>query len=138
MNLTAIRQALANQIADNLAIQGTSYVPDSVEMVTAAVVPGDPYVDYLGQFGPGEQVGTINVDVVVVVPKNMDFDWQQKLDELVSAGSGSVVTAINSDRTLGGLAVDTTVETAHGWTGQTDINGVLYGSVRLRVSILPY
>jgi hypothetical protein len=134
VNLTAIRQGLADRMSELPNVQAKRFVPDSISMITAVVLPGDPYVDYHGTFGDGRRA-TINLEVLLLLPKNVDFDWQAKLDDLCSTGtleSVSVIDVIEDDRTLAISGLTCRVIAAHGW-GTTTVNAVEYGSIRFSV-----
>lgn len=134
MNLTEIRRALAVRLDTIPDIHGSAFVPDSIVTLTACVLPGDPYVTYSQEFGGGSE--DVQLDVLILCPKNVDFDWQETLDDLITTGTArSLVDAIEDDITLAGEVFGLKVEQASQW-GTTEVNQIPCGSVRLRVSVL--
>ena len=103
INITGVRDALkANlQTITNMRVYDT--IPDVVVPPCAIVGQLDFTFDVDNQRG----LDQASVDIFVLVQRFSERTGQDKLDLfLAGSGSGSIKTAIESDRTLGGL-VDT-------------------------------
>lgn len=102
-NINGIRDALRNnlQTITNLRVYDT--IPDIVTPPCAVVGQLDFTFDVDNMRG----LDQASVDVYVIVQRISERTGQDKLDNfLAGSGNGSIKTAIESDRTLGGL-VDT-------------------------------
>lgn len=102
-NINGIRDALKNnlQTITNLRVYDT--IPDIVTPPCAVVGQLDFIFDIDNQRG----LDQASVDIYVIVQRISERTGQDKLDNfLAGSGNGSIKTAIESDRTLGGL-VDT-------------------------------
>lgn len=102
-NINGIRDALKNnlQTITNLRVYDT--IPDIVTPPCAVVGQLDFTFDVDNMRG----LDQASVDVYVIVQRISERTGQDKLDNfLAGSGSGSIKTALESDRTLGGL-VDT-------------------------------
>jgi len=103
INITGVRDALkANlQTITNMRVYDT--IPDVVVPPCAIVGQLDFTFDVDNQRG----LDQASVDIFVLVQRFSERTGQDKLDLfLAGSGSGSIKTALESDRTLGGL-VDT-------------------------------
>ena len=102
-NINGIRDALKSnlQTITNLRVYDT--IPDIVTPPCAVVGQLDFTFDVDNMRGADQA----SVDVYVIVQRISERTGQDKLDNfLAGSGNGSIKTAIESDRTLGGL-VDT-------------------------------
>ena len=102
-NVNGVRDALKNnlQTITNMRVYDT--IPDIVTPPCAVVGQLDFTFDIDNQRG----LDQASVDVFVIVQRISERSGQDKLDNfLAGSGTGSIKTAIESDRTLGGL-VDT-------------------------------
>jgi len=102
-NINGIRDALKDnlQTITNLRVYDT--IPDIVTPPCAVVGQLDFTFDVDNMRG----LDQASVDVYVIVQRISERTGQDKLDNfLAGSGNGSIKTAIESDRTLGGL-VDT-------------------------------
>ena len=102
-NINGIRDALKDnlQTITNLRVYDT--IPDIVTPPCAVVGQLDFTFDVDNMRGADQA----SVDVYVIVQRISERTGQDKLDNfLAGSGNGSIKTAIESDRTLGGL-VDT-------------------------------
>jgi hypothetical protein len=102
-NINGIRDALKSnlQTITNLRVYDT--IPDIVTPPCAVVGQLDFTFDIDNMRG----LDQASVDVYVIVQRISERTGQDKLDNfLAGSGNGSIKTAIESDRTLGGL-VDT-------------------------------
>lgn len=120
MNLTAIRQAVADLASTVPGVRGYPYRNDSFVasggdgLAAAMLIPGEPYVEYLRAMSGGQC--EIHLVMQVRVPVVAEEAGQRRLDDLVSAGLGearSIVDAIKPDdlpQTLGGLIEDLKID----------------------------
>lgn len=134
MNLTEIRHGLATRLNAVAGLDGKAFVPDSIATLTACVLPGDPYVDYWGTFG-AERMATINLRVLILCPKIVDFAWQETLDGLCSTGTAenaSVADVIHADATLAVVGLQCIVVQSRNW-GTTTVGETAYGSIEFDV-----
>jgi hypothetical protein len=101
VNFGAIRTGIAEALEtlDLVAVYDT--VPDRVVVPSAAVIPGDPFVEYHRTMdGTAGQLTLARFDVVLFAARFDTHSAQDLLDELV----GSVPAAIEKDPTLNGAA----------------------------------
>jgi len=108
LDLVRIRQALADQIVDNVGIRAYAMPPDIPELPCVVIDPGDPYVALNESFsGALGTKCTVNLTVSIYVSAASGWrDAQTQLDRLLSTGLSPdrcVYAAIESDRTLGDL-----------------------------------
>lgn len=99
MDIAAIRTGLADRLEtlDLAAVYDT--VPDRVVVPSAAVIPGDPFVEFHEAMGrPG--LAVIRFDVVVFAARFDTHSGQDVLDELI----GLMVATLEADQTLGDTA----------------------------------
>jgi hypothetical protein len=112
-NINGIRDALKNnlQTITNLRVYDT--IPDIVTPPCAVVGQLDFTFDIDNMRG----LDQASVDVYVIVQRISERTGQDKLDNfLAGSGNGSIKTAIESDRTLGGLVDTLRVITAESGT----------------------
>lgn len=113
LDVEAIHQALANQIAAGIArgnganqdITVRPYPFSAAELPRIEIHPGSPWVVYFGTFGSAG-ISDVNVIVVVELETANAETWLGQASGLVSAGTGetnSIVDAILADPTLGGV-----------------------------------
>jgi len=103
INITGVRDALkANlQTITNMRVYDT--IPDVV--VPPCAIVGQ--LDFTFDIDNARGLDQASVDIFVLVQRFSERTGQDKLDLLLAgSGSGSIKTALESDRTLGGL-VDT-------------------------------
>ena len=103
IKISKVRDALGKNIETISGIRIYDTIPDVV--VPPCAVVGQ--LDFTFDVNNARGLDSASVDVYVIVQRISERAGQDKLDELL-AGSGpkSIKTAIESDRTLGGL-VDT-------------------------------
>lgn len=106
MNITAIREALADQIKAN--VQATpnvyAYLPDAPQWPLIAVTPDDPFVSYAESMGP-QPFCRLHL-LVRIGATGLAEDAARFIDEMLAVGSAtnsSVFDAIKIDQRLGGL-----------------------------------
>jgi hypothetical protein len=112
-NINGIRDALKDnlQTITNLRVYDT--IPDIVTPPCAVVGQLDFTFDVDNMRGADQA----SVDVYVIVQRISERTGQDKLDNfLAGSGNGSIKTAIESDRTLGGLVDTLRVITAESGT----------------------
>jgi hypothetical protein len=102
-NINGIRDALKNNLQNITNLRVYDLIPDIVTPPCAVVGQLDFTFDIDNMRG----LDQASVDVYVIVQRISERSGQDKLDNfLAGSGSGSIKTALESDRSLGGL-VDT-------------------------------
>lgn len=102
-NINGVRDALKNNLQTITNLRVYDLIPDIVTPPCAVVGQLDFTFDIDNMRG----LDQASVDVYVIVQRISERTGQDKLDNfLAGSGNGSIKTAIESDRTLGGL-VDT-------------------------------
>ena len=105
--LTAIRQALADALQDNIAdLQASPYPLSSPEPPAAHVVPDEQL--FHQAFGDGMEQWSFRVQVFLAFVD--DIGAQRKADQFLD--DGLVRLALEADPTLGGLVADLIVDRA--------------------------
>ena len=103
IKISKVRDAIGYNIQNISGIRVYDTIPDVVVPPCAVVGQLDFTFDIDNQRG----LDQASVDVYVIVQRISERSGQEKLDLLLAgSGTGSVKTALESDRTLGGL-VDT-------------------------------
>lgn len=99
-NINGIREAIKTNLQNITNLRVYDLIPDVVVPPCAVVGQLDFTFDIDNQRG----LDQASVDVFVIVQRISERTGQEKLDNyLAGSGSGSIKTAIESDRTLGGL-----------------------------------
>lgn len=112
MDISAVRQGLADAADAITGLTCTGYVPDAIN--EPAFMAGEVDIDFDTTFGRG--VDTIRVACRVLVSRGDDKGGQSKLDGyLKGAGPTSLKAALQADRTLGGACHDLRVERVRGY-----------------------
>ena len=102
-NINGIREALKTNLQNITNLRVYDLIPDVV--VPPCAVVGQ--LDFTFDIDNARGLDQASVDVYVIVQRISERTGQEKLDNyLAGSGSGSIKTALESDRTLGGL-VDT-------------------------------
>ncbi len=102
-NVSGVRDALKDNLQTITGLRVYDQIPDIV--VPPCAIVGQ--LDFIFDIDNTRGLDQASVDVFVIVQRISERAGQDKLDLfLAGSGSGSVKTAIESDRTLGGL-VDT-------------------------------
>ena len=116
IQISKVRDALGNNIEKISGIRIYDTIPDVV--VPPCAVVGQ--LDFTFDVNNARGLDQASVDVYVIVQRISERAGQDKLDELL-AGSGpkSIKTALESDRTLGGLVDTLRVISAESGTYQT-------------------
>jgi len=115
-NIPAVRDAIKANLQTITNMRVYDQIPDVVVPPCAVVGQLDFTFDVDNQRG----LDQASVDVYVIVQRISERAGQDKLDlYLAGSGTGSVKTALESDRTLGGLVDTLRVITAESGTYQT-------------------
>ena len=100
MNPSQVRDGLKTRLQTISGLRAYDLIPDTVVPPCAVVVQLDFTFDIDNQRG----LDQASVDVFVIVQRISERSGQDKLDNfLAGSGTGSIKTALESDRTLGGL-----------------------------------
>lgn len=115
-NIPGVRDALKANLQTITNLRVYDQIPDVVVPPCAVVGQLDFTFDIDNQRG----LDQASVDVYVIVQRISERSGQEKLDLLLAgSGSGSIKTALESDRTLGGLVDTLRVISAESGTYQT-------------------
>ena len=113
IKISKVREALGNNIEKISGIRIYDTIPDVI--VPPCAVVGQ--LDFTFDIDNARGLDQASVDVYVIVQRISERAGQDKLDELLSGtGSKSIKTALESDRTLGGLVNTLRVLTAESGT----------------------
>ena len=103
MNPSQVRDGLKTRLQTITGLRAYDLIPDTV--VPPCAVVGQ--LDFTFDIDNARGLDQASVDVYVIVQRLSERTGQDKLDNfLAGSGKGSIKTAIESDRSLGGL-VDT-------------------------------
>jgi len=131
IDVSAIRNALATNLATISGLRTSGDVPDNPNPPIAVVFLEN--VQYDEAFRGG--LTTFNFNVMVVVSRADDRTAQRKLNGFISPdGESSIKSAVESDRSLGGL-VQTLRLNAMTSLGSTTINDQEYMAVEFSVAV---
>ena len=125
-----MRAGLATNMGTISGLRTYADIPDDPMMPAAVVQLGS--VSYNQAFNKG--LTEYNFVVTVIFGRLATKQAQQNLDALISTGTGSLKTAIESDRTLGGNAYDTRVAEMTNITSVT-IGDITYLSADFAVTV---
>jgi len=115
-NIPAVRDAIKTNLQTITNMRVYDQIPDVIVPPCAVVGQLDFTFDIDNQRG----LDQASVDVYVIVQRISERSGQDKLDVyLAGSGTGSVKTALESDRTLGGLVDTLRVISAESGTYQT-------------------
>ncbi len=110
MNITEIRQGIENNLETVSGLRAYSEIPDNPQVPCAVVVLNSVSYDQAFQRGLTE----LDFNITVIVGRFSVQQAQERLNEYAGNGSKSIKTAVQSDRTLGGSAVDTVLTSMNG------------------------
>jgi hypothetical protein len=110
LDIQAIRRALADQISQNITATPNvyAYLPDAPMLPCIGITADDPYANYnvtMPDFGSAGGDADLRLLVRICAVGRAE-DSQVFLDAMLSSGThqtSSVVDAIESDQTLGGI-----------------------------------
>lgn len=130
-SLSALRAGIATRLATISGLRTASTMPDNPNPPIAIVIPNN--IDYHTAFAKGMQ--TYGFTVILIVGRVDERTAQNKLDGFVSStGANSVKLAIESDKTLGGVAFDCIVTEMRNY-GQLSVGEVVYLSSEFSVLV---
>ncbi len=113
INISGVRDAIGKNIQTITGMRIYDTIPDVV--VPPCAVVGQ--LDFTFDIDNARGLDQASVDVYVIVQRISERSGQDKLDELLGgSGNKSIKTAIESDRTLGGLVDTLRVITAESGT----------------------
>ena len=125
-----MRAGLATNMGTITGLRTYADIPDDPMMPAAVVQLGSVSYDQAFKKGLTEY----SFVITVIFGRVATQQAQQNLDALISTGSGSLKTAIESDRTLGGNAFDTRVSEMTNITSVT-IGDITYLSADFAVTV---
>lgn len=102
MSIAAIREGLAANIATIPNLRVSAEIPDNPSPPIAVIALNN--ISYDLDFNRGMTL--YNFTVTLIVGRVAERDAQRKLDAYAGNGERSIKTAVQSDRTLGGVAFD--------------------------------
>ena len=131
MSISAIRTALATNLATITGLRTAAEVPD-LPNPPVAIVNLDS-VTYDQAFAKG--MTNYNFTITVIVGRAAEREAQRKLDGYISPGTNSVKNAIESDKTLGGNAYDCRVVSMNS-VGSVTISDTTYLAADFTVTVI--
>jgi hypothetical protein len=131
MSITAIRTALATNLATISGLRTAAEVPD-LPNPPVAIVNLDS-VTYDQAFAKG--MTNYNFTITVIVGRSAEREAQRKLDAYISVGANSVKNAVESDKTLGGYAYDCRVVSLNS-VGSVTISDTTYLAADFTVTVI--
>jgi len=121
-SLAAIRDGIATNLATISGLRTTGHIPGQVNPPYAIITPDS--IDYHKAFANG--VNSYNFTITVVVGQADSRTAQATLDAYCSpTGSSSIKSAVESNRTLSGIAYDLMVSDMRNY-GSTTIGETTY------------
>jgi len=131
MSITAIRTALATNLATIPGLRTAAEIPD-LPNPPIAVVSLDS-VNYDQAFAKGMTSYTFTI--TVIVGRSAEREAQRKLDAYITPGANSVKNAVESDKTLGGYAYDCRVVSMNS-VGSVTISDTTYLAADFTVTVI--
>ena len=115
-NINGVRDALKNNLQTITNLRVYDLIPDVI--VPPCAVVGQ--LDFTFDIDNARGLDQASVDIFVIVQRISERSGQEKLDLLLAgSGNGSIKTALESDRSLGGLVNTLRVISAESGTYQT-------------------
>ena len=130
MSIALIRKGLGANLGTIRGLRVAETIPDQVNPPVAVI--SLQTVDYDGALQGG--LTTYTFMVTVIVGRISERTAQRTLDAYISPGAGSIKTAIESDRQLGGSAFDCRVE-AMSNIGSVTIGDITYLAADFTVTV---
>jgi hypothetical protein len=130
MAISNLRTGLGNNLKTISGLRVVETLPDVVNPPMAMI--GLDKITYNRQ--NNRSMAEYFFKVTVVVGRVSERIAQQALDILVAPGTGSIKSAVESDRTLGGYAFDVFVPELSVY-GSVNINGIDYLSAEFSVQV---
>jgi hypothetical protein len=131
MSITAIRTALATNLATISGLRTAAEVPDLPNPPVAIVALTS--VSYDRAYAKGMTSYTFTV--TVIVGRAAEREAQRRLDTYISTGASSVKYAVESDKTLGGNAYDCRVVSMDS-VGSLTISDTIYLAADFTVTVI--
>jgi hypothetical protein len=131
MSITAIRTALATNLATISGLRTAAEVPDLPNPPVAIVALTS--VSYDRAYANGMTSYTFTV--TVIVGRAAEREAQRRLDTYISTGTSSVKYAVESDKTLGGNAYDCRVVSMDS-VGSLTISDTIYLAADFTVTVI--
>lgn len=129
MNVSSVRDGLKTRLQTVSGLRVTDLIPDKVNPPCAIV----GQLDFTFDIDNARGLDIATCDVYVIVQRFDARSAQNKLDEYLGSGSKSIKSAIEGDRTLGGVVNTLRVTSAE---AGTYIEGeVTFLSYRYRLTI---
>lgn len=119
MSIALIRKGLGDNLSTIRGLRVAETIPDQVNPPVAVI--SLQTVSYDGAFQGG--LTTYSFMVTVIVGRISERTAQRTLDAYISPGVGSIKTAIESERSLGGSAFDCRVD------GMSNVGSVTIGDI---------
>ena len=137
MDLTAVRNKLADSITLYTGLRAEGQARDTVSPPCAVIIPGQPFINYADTM---DGAITVNLLVLLLLSDAAPLEKTQRaldiylgVDTDPSVGS-SVPEAIEQDNRLGGLIHYIQAQTADSY-GRVEYNGVTYFGARIKCLI---
>ena len=137
MDLTAVRNKLADSITLYTGLRAEGQARDSVSPPCAVIIPGQPLINYADTM---DGTVTVNLLVLLLISDAAPLEKTQRaLDAYLGVDQDpavalSVPEAIEQDNRLGGLIHYIQAVTADNY-GRVEYNGVTYFGARIRCVI---
>lgn len=131
-DITSLRDGIATNLATISGLRTSAEMPDNPNPPVAVVSLSD--IDYDLAFNQG--LTQYNFDVTVIVGRADERTAQRKLDSFCSStGASSIKLAIESNRSLSGVAYDTRVSGLRSY-GSITVNDTTYMAAEFTVQCL--
>jgi hypothetical protein len=130
-SVSQVKAAIAAALGTVSGLRTYDRQPDNVNAPMA--FPSLRSIEYHGAMGNG--LTTQNYDVTVIVGRAAERSAERLLDTYLSYGSGGIRYALETDRTLGGTAETSIVESA-GNIQTIDANDTTYLTIDFRVQVM--
>lgn len=137
MNLTAVRNALADSITKYTGLRADGQARDSISPPCAVIIPSQPLINYADTM---DGAVSVNLIVLLIISDAAPLEKTQRaldaylgVDQDPAVGM-SVPEAIEEDNRLGGLIHYIQAVTADNY-GRIEYNGVGYFGARIKVLI---
>ena len=130
MSIALIRKGLGDNLSTIRGLRVAETIPDQVNPPVAVI--SLQTVSYDGAFQGG--LTTYSFMVTVIVGRISERTAQRTLDAYISPGVGSIKTAIESERSLGGSAFDCRVDGMSN-SGSVTIGDITYLAADFTVTV---
>ena len=132
-SMTALREGIADELADIDGLNVYAYVPDTIVTPAATIAPApDTFVTWdTTQQGQTQDYAFV---VTIFLPRSSDLDGQQALDVYLAGSGAFSVRAALEGSALGGVAEWTHVAEGRNW-GRFTYNTVEYYGCELLIQV---